>query len=296
MRNLLLAVAVLVLVVPATAQNGMPSEFGVPDQYDFWARIGEGDIATTEVAEGAGWNVAEYVRFSTEGGEHRILLASDSGEVVDVSCACGNATAQGMEIVIPDAGAGNHTVRLVRNFPATSGVLVDFALYGGQVGYIIAYVPNGHHVDTSAQLLWDPPWNCTSAPCRIHEYETSGGLHFAILPGPAPGGTIIEADESFPYLPVVLGILGGILLWAFLVQRGLVQRRRRQEVTTAAHKTAATEGKDVLEARKRVLMAGLKELEMAKMNKQVDDATYDKLKSELKRQTVTVMRALEEAT
>jgi len=49
----------------------------------------------------------------------------------------------------------------------------------------------------------------------------------------------------------------------------------------------------VLEGKKRALMAALKEVEVAKMNNEMPPEVYDAVKADLKKQAVTVMRALE---
>jgi hypothetical protein len=42
-------------------------------------------------------------------------------------------------------------------------------------------------------------------------------------------------------------------------------------------------------------MAALKEVEVARMQNEIDVATFETVKADLKRQTVTVLRAIEEA-
>lgn len=287
-------------LLAAVALLAMPMVAGQPTETDFGetylARVAEGDIPLVDAGEPqTGWNVAEYLRFQHDGNESRLALASDQGDVVDASCACGNITVQETALVVgSDVPAGKHLVRLVRHIPASNGVLVDLALYGGQDGRIVVYLPDGHHVDTSAPRQ-SGGLQCTGGrPCTIHEFTAEPGMHLAVLPGQADASTVPAPSAAERWLPLLAGLLAGMLFWALLVHRGLVQRRRRQEVAQAAHVTAAAEGKDMLQARKRVLMAALKDLEMAKMNKQVDDDSYGKLKAELKRQTVTVMRALEQ--
>lgn len=286
----LLVLALLAIAIPTTAQ---PTEFGFSD--DYLARIGEGDIPLTGPVEPAGWNVAEYLRVDHDGNETRIALGGGAGTVLDAYCACGDVTVEGSQLIITGGNATSDIVRLVRALPGDAGTVATFALYGGQAGRIVAYVPTEHSVLTDASLL-STGLTCTTGACTIEEYAT-GGDYFAIVPGTTTVPMPVEEDGLLSTLgPIVLGILIGIVVWALLVKQGIVQKRRAQEVKVAAHVEAAqTESKDVLQARKRVLMSGLKELEKAKMAKEIDTDVYDQLKAELKKETVTVMRALEAA-
>jgi hypothetical protein len=109
---------------------------------------------------------------------------------------------------------------------------------------------------------------------------------------PGPGGLAIN-----PWLMLAVGVVLGAIVWALLVSRGAVQAKaRKQVVSTAAHvEAAANDPPAVLEGRKRALLAALKEIEVAKMNNEMPNEVYDAVKADLKKQAVTVMRALETA-
>lgn len=152
----------------------------------------------------------------------------------------------------------------------------------------------------------DAPREPASHEGGVYTFEAQPGETYTVQDGTGPAdGTVTvtttatpgpTATPAFSWTSLVLGLLAGILLWAFLVQRGMVQRRsRKQVVATAAHTAAAAEGTEMLQARRRTLMAALKDLEKAKMNKEVPVDVYDRLKAELKKDTVTVMRAIEAA-
>jgi hypothetical protein len=126
---------------------------------------------------------------------------------------------------------------------------------------------------------------------------------FSGLPDPfwisvAPAAAAAPPPSAgFPWLYSGAAFVLGCIAWSLLVSRGLVQRRsRKQTAAVAAHVEASrSETPALLEGRKRALMAGLKELELARQANEIDVATYDQLKAELKRETVIVMRALDEA-
>ncbi len=286
--------AILLIATLATAQ---PPAIGSDE--DYVARIAQGDFPSIYSIDepSTGWNIAEYLRFDHDGTETRIALATSQGTIFNATCDCGNVTIADNELVIgSDAAAGRHLLVVGRNIDAGNAILVEFA-FNNQGGLVVAYVPQGSHAATDYPSLGDP-LACTEDPCTIEAFARDG-THFAILPGEATTGGVAPtppADDGFDVLPWIAGILIGALVWALLVKQGVVQKRRKQEVVKAAHVEAAeAESKETLEARKRVLMSGLKELEKAKMAKEIDTDVYDALKAELKKETVTVMRALEAA-
>jgi hypothetical protein len=166
---------------------------------------------------------------------------------------------------------------------------------------LVVYAPTG--TDASLPAGARKVGTSTDGTSVIHFVAGSASdplphpLWLAVHPqGAADGGAQREAAKpTLDWLLMGVAFFLGMVLWAFLVSRGAVQRRsRKQVVATAPHAEAAREGQAVLEARKLALMAGLKELEMARMNKQVDDAAYDQVKGEFKAEAVTTMRAIEE--
>ncbi len=87
------------------------------------------------------------------------------------------------------------------------------------------------------------------------------------------------------------GLAAGLLLFYVLVRGGIVRPAAKARRFV---KGGAMESRAMLEARRRTLMAALKELEGAHEIKDVPDDAYFPLKEEYKQQAVRVMRNLDE--
>jgi hypothetical protein len=98
-------------------------------------------------------------------------------------------------------------------------------------------------------------------------------------------------DGPSPWLLLVIGLLGGGFLIFALTQGGFLGGGTRRAAPTTS--SFGAESKEMLEMRQRVMIAALKELEIAKKKGEVPEAQYTSLKSELKKDTVSVMRELE---
>ncbi|MGB1585489.1 MAG: hypothetical protein ACPHID_00390 [Thermoplasmatota archaeon] len=284
-----LLIALLLLAAPVAAQ---PTEFGFGT--DYHARIAVGDVPLTEATEADGLlNTVEYLRFAHDGNQSTLTIPTG---YVQSGCTC-NAFSTSEEIITVGntVEAGEYVFWVLRQAPAGTAFAVDLPLLAIHDGsaQVNLYAPAGKDV-TSA--FGANELACTTGTCTIYTFTGDlTGFWASVHPSVAAPAAPVVPDEGFGVLELVLGLLIGAGVWFFLVQKGMVQARtRKQVVAKAAHEeVAATESKEILGARKRVLMAGLKELEMAKMKSEVDDATYDKLKAELKREAVTTMRALE---
>lgn len=98
------------------------------------------------------------------------------------------------------------------------------------------------------------------------------------------------------WLLALVGLVVGALLVYGLIAGGIVQGRRgggAAATTTSSGRSLAAESKDMLSMRQRVMVAALKELEIAKKKGEVPEGLYTPLKAELKQDTVRVMRELE---
>lgn len=94
-----------------------------------------------------------------------------------------------------------------------------------------------------------------------------------------------------PYLWGAGGlVLGGFLVYGFVRQGWMTPTARSKKF----QKGGAMESRTMLEARRRTLLAALKDLEQAHEAKDVPDDAYFPLKEEYKQQAVRVMRTLEE--
>lgn len=121
----------------------------------------------------------------------------------------------------------------------------------------------------------------------------------------SPVGGPIQADETYQvefstvagtglrdqYVWAVAGVLAGLFLMYVFIRQGWIKSPTK---TRKFVKGGAMESKSTLEARRRTLLAALKELEHAHDAKEVDDDVYLPLKEEYKAQAVRVMRSLEE--
>lgn len=96
--------------------------------------------------------------------------------------------------------------------------------------------------------------------------------------------------DQTKYLWGGLGLLLGIVFMIVAVRAGWVSLASKAKFV----KGGQMESKTMLEARRRTLLAALKELEQAHDVKEVPDDAYAPLKEEYKAQAVRVMRSLEE--
>lgn len=297
----LLVAAVLAAALPASAQ---PPTF----DHAYQVRGAFGDIPTTQAAEPAGaWNMEQRlaVRFENHSEARYVLHVPAGAEVVNATCTpCSTTQAEPSAdavtfILAASEPSGAYTLTLATrqaaglafgfSVDAPSGVAEDDRV-------AILYVPTGYA--HSAPFEGTSPGLSTDGSARIVVFE---GFHdplwVAIHAGEAASAGGADGDGALSgwLLPAVAGLLLGIVLWALLVSRGVVQAKsRRQVAATAAHVEAAqADPPAVLEGKKRALMAALKDIEVAKMNSEMPPEVYDAVKADLKRQAVTVMRALE---
>jgi hypothetical protein len=301
MRTLLCLVALLLVSGGAAAQGPSFAE-------TFQVRVAYGDIPTTDLAEAAnGWNIEQ--RWSLQAGEEARTVQFDlpaGATVENVSCSCGDvtfATSGGRVSVDVPATTSAASLTVASRSPgdrdAFSFSLEPPSADPSQV--LIVYVPTG--ADVTMPEGSQEVGSSTDGASVIHYVRGSASdplpspLWASVHPeGAGSGDGTGSSSQTANWVMIGIAFILGMILWAFLVARGAVQARsRRQVVETAAHVEAARIGKPMLEARKRALMAGLKELEMAKMNKEIDDASYDSVKAEFKADAVTTMRAIEEA-
>lgn len=171
----------------------------------------------------------------------------------------------------------NHTLSLSFNVQAMS---VRFKAAAG-LPQLVVYVENAG----DRPILGERLSSFVPAGARQHATATNmaDGTEYAvtILASPSAPGR-----DMNPYLWGVGGLVLGFalaLLWM-----------RRSPKAKKFEKGGAMESRSVLEARRRTLMAALKELEVAHEAKEVPDEAYAPLKEEYKAQAVRVMRSLEE--
>ncbi len=301
---LALGVLAVLTTVPASAQPGMDSDAA------YLVRGALGNIPTTDATEEAGfWNQYEARRVQHDGTSTEVAFTVPAGaQDLGLTCNCnGSATRAGQTYTfMVDATEPAGPVEVVfthRRAVSTDGFA--FALSGipadvrGDAS-LRFYVPD--HFILEADIA--PTGALESTPenpgLLIYFFDGTAdsalpeSLWFTAYPqtqsvSPPP------ADGGLDLLALLLGIAIGVVVWYFLVARGVVQARQRKQVVAKAEhqQVAEREPANVLEGRKRVLMAGLKELELAKASQQIETEVYDRLKAEYKKQTVTVMRALE---
>lgn len=133
----------------------------------------------------------------------------------------------------------------------------------------------------------------TARVCVADSAQPTGNVQFTYqansvqLPGEAtgPGGWLLAA----------VGLIIGALLVYGLTQGGIIGGAKSGSTSSAGASgpSIGAEPRDMLELRQRVMIASLKELEIAKKKGEVSDGLYTPLKAELKQDTVRVMREIE---
>lgn len=106
----------------------------------------------------------------------------------------------------------------------------------------------------------------------------------------APATMADDSDDMTPWLWLAGGVVAGIVIMMVASRAGWVGGPQGKKFS----KGGDMESNTMLEARRRTLLAALKELETAHEAKQVPDDAYAPLKEEYKAQAVRVMRSLEE--
>ena len=295
---LLLSLAFLLATGPATAQ---PPTYSEP----FQVRAAAGDIPTTAATEPTGaWNVEQrYTASGNATGSVTFQLPHGSS-LVNASCTCGaQPTINGRDVTF--ASPGGSTMTVLSSQPLSRAFGFEAKRPTGPGGTVVVlYVPVSYEVE--APVDGDSPGLSTDGSARIVEYRGASlpdpfwaSLHVATAADDDGSDPAADGGAGVnPWLMLAVGTVLGAVVWAFLVSRGAVQAKGRKQVAaTAAHvEAAANESLPVLEGRKRALLAALKEIEVAKMNNEMPTDVYDAVKADLKKQAVTVMRALETAT
>ncbi|MGB0652676.1 MAG: hypothetical protein ACPGQL_05700 [Thermoplasmatota archaeon] len=301
----LLAALVLAASAPAAAQDAMNTDAA------YLVRGALGDIPLTDATEAAGlWNVVEIRTFAhTEGNTTGILFTAPAGSTgANLGCDCnGPVSVDGVTFrldVPADEPSGTYTATFSHSRP------VDTDAWG----FVFPRVPEAVR-DDAAFRFYVPEGTLVAGPMdgtSLPSTAAHPGLTIFAFEGTAaapvdetvwfsayPESTQVAgpSDTGFDFMALAMGLILGAALWAVLVARGMVQARQRKQVVSApTHKEVAQkESAKVLEGRKRLLMAALKDLELAKAKDELETEVYDALKADFKKQTVTVMRALEEA-
>lgn len=260
-------------------------------------RLAFGDVPSTDAVEPAGrWNVIEHHDLPATGEVFLPVSPLAIEPVLALGGAPASATreARGYRIVFDDGATGDVRLRISYALPGrVDGLVLTLEMPENQTGHVVLYLDPGARIDfVTAQSSGMQP----AGDKTMHDFPgvtRTFAVQIGAVAAPPPG----PASEGFDWIALAIGAALGAIVWALLVRQGMVQKRsRKQTAGVAAHKQAAArEDKATLEGRKRALMAALKELEVAKMNKDIDGAAYDALKADFKRQAVTTMRALEEA-
>lgn len=301
--------AFLVLALAALALAAVPAEAQPPTfSQAYQVRAAHGDIPSTPATEpDDGWNIEQRltVQFTnTTAAQHGFVLPEGS-RLLNASCTCNPSQSTATEDAVvftldTSVPSGSYTLTVLTAMETgrAFGFTLMAPIAAGPADRIaVIYVPNGWTYVASAE--GSSPGLSTDGSSRIVSFESfESPLWVAVhLDDAATGTAAPDSSWSGWIVPALLGLLVGIVLWAVLVSRGAVQAKSRRQVAgTAAHvEAAATDPPAVLEGRKRALLAALKEIEVARMNNEMAQDVYDAVKADLKRQAVTVMRALEAA-
>jgi hypothetical protein len=313
-RIALLAAAALLATLALMPVTAQPPSF----TQTFQVRGAVGDIPTTDNVEPAGaWNLdhrltATYSNTSSEDDRTFRFAIPAGARVVNLTCDCADwRSTQTPRIVTFTLGtnnpSGQHTIRVTTSQPYDStvgfSVFTPLEVSSLESLAVILYVPRDAQL--TAPVKMSGQLTTTDGSSTIEYVTFASGqsrpldLWFAIHPDNA-----IQAEPTISWNAgliaafLLIGVGIGAVLWSWLVAQGLVQRKGRKQVAaTAAHvEAAAKDPVPVLEGKKRALLAALKDLELAKQGNEVSLEVYDVVKADLKKQAVTVMRALEAAT
>lgn len=129
---------------------------------------------------------------------------------------------------------------------------------------------------------------------RYHAAMTNppAGLRYSVdfVPASPDDNVVAQGTRDLtPYFWAAAGLVAGFLIALYLARRGLFGTASKK-----FKKGGTLESGAMLEARRRTLMAALKELEIAHDAKEIPDSAYAPLKEEYKAQAVRVMRTLDE--
>ncbi len=300
LMNSRIAVLLLMALALAPAAHAQ-DDFDVADTST--VRIAIGDVPRTAAVEPAGaLNVIEYIKLDHDGNNTQVAYTLDSGTLLTATCDCGSASRTGNVITIGnDVPAGPIVVVLGHSHAFNQTAFVPLALaHDNRDASVTFYLAPAYGVESSAKPAATLPG--ADFDGTVTQYATTDAW-FAVRPA-AAGAYVapeivtkeVPTGNGINFTSILIGLIAGVAVWYVLVKQGLVQKQRKQEVAVAAHKeVAAAAPRPVLEGRKRLLMAALKDLEMARMNKEIEDDAYDTLKADFKKQAVTTMRALEES-
>ena len=229
-----------------------------------------------------------------------------------------------------DAAAPEPTAKLYRNaIPAdvpgdrinrTSGAPAGYQAYsiaagglqgsaqtGDKLSLVVTYPLAGstykHRLASSAPtvLVWAHPEAgqepvATGAPAfspvddRYHTVimNAAADQEFTVAFQAAGAATPVKVIDK--YVWAAGGLLLGFVAATFAARQGWLGSAKAKKF----EKGGQMESNDMLDARRRTLMAALKELEVAHEAKEVPDAAYAPLKEEYKAQAVRVLRSLED--
>lgn len=304
MRILLSIASIALLALVASAA---PAAAQAPDfSQAYQLRAAMGNIPTTNATEpDNAWNIEQRltVQFTNATESRHGFQVPAGASVLNATCTCNpsQATVSNDAVVFTlptslPSGTYVLTVTTTQRVDRSFGFSVNAADAVPQADRVaIVYLPAGAEYDAQQEPDSRLPGVTTSATILQFNAPHSP-FWFSVHPASAVGATGDDDDAAWTewLVPAAIGLLLGIVLWAALVSKGMVQAKsRKQVVATAAHVEAAAEPAPVLEGRKRALLAALKEIEVAKQNNEMPPEVYDAVKADLKKQAVTVMRALE---
>lgn len=204
------------------------------------------------------------------------------------------------KLTSPDPAFDLYRVNVTASVKALSpgkrfGVLVSFQVptptvqarvrYAGDTLLVFAHPGPGFEPASQRLQAFAP-----ATGSSFHSVNTAPGAAFAydlvFVQAPVAAGT----SDSSKYVWGGAGIAVGLVFAYAAVRQGWLGGARAKKFV----KGGEMESRSMLEARRRTLMAALKELEAAHDAKEVPDDVHGALKEEYKAQTVRVLRTIEE--
>ena len=275
----------------------VPAQGGMDITSSHQVRIAYGDIPATDEVENADrWNVQQLLVLPEGANGTATIPADHSLGAISCSPGCSfDADLDDNTVTATCQTATDDGVCAITIPHSVAGPLDAFgmSLEVADDNTVFVYVPVGLQVTAATDNLVGDDFYYPGTVLLIHQYNAEDGRFWFTA---SPQTTVVDPASGFiTWQGILIGLAAGAVAWYLLVRQGIVQKRQRKQVAgVAAHKEASKEGKTTLEWRRRALLAAMKELEVARMDQAIDLAAYDSLKADFKKQTVTVMRALEE--
>lgn len=317
---MLLALAALLLAAPLALAE--PTGESTRFRQSWQVRGALGDIPTTDALESTGfWNVEELARvaFAPNVSQDVSFQLPEGAVFVAAGCSCGapqvawnGSTAT---LTVASGSAGDHVVTFQHRRPMTAGETFAFRVPDpGDArradALLLFYLPDTYNLVGPVEADFALPSTSENPGLMIHGFsgdaarplpatldfaahlDTSSG--FARDPA-ATGAPAAPAAAPAPAEAPSSGLTRALLLIAAgLVFGGGVGWLATERLMRRKAPAPRLDTREVLEARRRALVAGLAELDAARGPDAGADAAIEKVRAEFKEDVLHTMKELAE--